>query len=571
MQSNHSDFNHKLSKLAISTDKLLDITREIGHEKLELTLVELRDQLEAPFTFVIVGEVKAGKSSFINALLDTDKEICKVAPMPMTDTIQQILYGETERIEEINPYLKKIYQPVEILKEIAIVDTPGTNTIVAHHQEITERFIPYSDLIVFVFEAKNPYRQSSWEFFNYINAEWHRKIVFVLQQKDLLPEADLKINFDGVVEHAKKKGISDPKVFAVSAKLEQADFHDISGFKEIRSYIENNITGGKAPELKFQNNVHTLLTISAKLDDSMKNRISQYDADVKFREEIKELIQTQHLKTTKQIEVLSDNLLDSYDNITRQKLDDLEDGLSFMSVVKRSFSSIFGKESSLKEWLTTQAKDFELKLNTSLRDKLQNGIIDVAENIQIMGKLVDNKLRYSTTILKNNDEIFADIAERRINVLKDLQQSFNQFMNTAENFYDERMVSESSKMTPNLAAGGGVAIVGVILAAVAQGAVFDITGGVLTAVGVLFAGVTLGLNRSKVIGKFEEEIIKGRSKMKQEVAEKLDDYTIRIRQKIESNFFEFDQMLEKEGMTIMRVNKVQAEIRDELSTMKAIS
>ena len=571
MQSNHSDFNHKLSKLAISTDKLLDITREIGHEKLELTLVELRDQLEAPFTFVIVGEVKAGKSSFINALLDTDKEICKVAPMPMTDTIQQILYAETERIEEINPYLKKIYQPVEILKEIAIVDTPGTNTIVAHHQEITERFIPYSDLIVFVFEAKNPYRQSSWEFFDYINAEWHRKIVFVLQQKDLLPEADLKINFDGVVEHAKKKGISDPKVFAVSAKLEQADFHDISGFKEIRSYIENNITGGKAPELKFQNNVHTLLTISAKLDDSMKNRISQYDADVKFREEIKELIQTQHLKTTKQIEVLSDNLLDSYDNITRQKLDDLEDGLSFMSVVKRSFSSIFGKESSLKEWLTTQAKDFELKLNTSLRDKLQNGIIDVAENIQIMGKLVDNKLRYSTTILKNNDEIFADIAERRINVLKDLQQSFNQFMNTAENFYDERMVSESSKMTPNLAAGGGVAIVGVILAAVAQGAVFDITGGVLTAVGVLFAGVTLGLNRSKVIGKFEEEIIKGRSKMKQEVAEKLDDYTIRIRQKIESNFFEFDQMLEKEGMTIMRVNKVQAEIRDELSTMKANS
>ncbi|MBL0100328.1 MAG: dynamin family protein [Saprospiraceae bacterium] len=87
-------------------------------------------------------------------MLDTDKEICKVAPMPMTDTIQQILFGEEERIETINPYLKKIYQPVEILREIAIVDTPGTNTIVQHHQEITEKFIPYSDLIVFCFEAK---------------------------------------------------------------------------------------------------------------------------------------------------------------------------------------------------------------------------------------------------------------------------------------------------------------------------------------------------------------------------------------------------------------------------------
>jgi ribosome biogenesis GTPase A len=568
MQEINKELNLKLSRLAISVDKLMDVTKEVGHEKLEITLAELRSQLDAPFTFVIVGEVKAGKSSFINALLDTDKEICKVAPMPMTDTIQQIVYGPEERIEIINPYLKKIYQPVEILQEIAIVDTPGTNTIVTHHQEITEKFIPYSDLIVFVFEAKNPYRQSSWEFFDFINAEWHRKIIFVLQQKDLLPENDLQINFEGVVEHAKKKGITDPKVFAVSAKLEIDNYHDISGFKAIRSYISDHITGGKAPELKFQNNVNTLLTISEKLDDSMKNRIRQYEVDVKFRTEIRELIDTQHQKTEKQIHVLTDNLLDSYDNITRQKLSDLEDGLSFISVVKRSFSSIFGKESSLKEWLTTQAKDFELKLNTSLRDKLQNGIIDVAENIQIMGKLVDNKLRYSETILKNNDEIFADIAERRINVLRDLQQSFAQFMNTAENFYDDKMVSESSKMTPNLAAGGGVAIVGVILAAVAQGAVFDITGGVLTAVGVLFAGVTLGLNRSKVINKFEEEIVKGRVKMKEEVSEKLTDYTARIKHKIESNFFEFDQLLDKEGITLMRVKKVQGEIREELMDVK---
>ena len=563
----NAEMTQKLGRLALSADKLLDVTREVGHDKLEVTLMELRNHLDAPFTFVIVGEVKAGKSSFINALLDTDKEVCKVAPMPMTDTIQQIVYGEEEKVETINPYLKKIHQPVEILKEIAIVDTPGTNTIVEHHQEITERFIPYSDLIVFVFEAKNPYRQSSWEFFDYINTEWHRKIIFVLQQKDLLPDADLRINYDGVVEHARKKGIDDPKVFAVSAKLEIDDYHDISGFKDVRNYISSNITGGKAAELKFENNVNTLLTISHKLDESMKTRIRQYEVDTKFRAEIRELIDAQHQKTGKQINVLTENLVDTYDNITRQKLSDLQQGLSFMSVVKRSFSSIFGKESGLKEWLTTQAKDFELRLNTSLKDKLQNGILDVSENIQIMGKLVDNKLRYSETLLKNNDEIFADIAERRISVLKDLQESFSQFMNTAENFYDESMVSESSKMTPNLAAGGGIAIVGVILAAVANGAVFDITGGVLTAVGVLFAGVTLGLNRTKVIAKFEEEIIKGREKLREEVYEKLSDYTTRIRTKIESNFFEFDQLLEREGLTIMRVNKVQEEIKEELGRM----
>jgi hypothetical protein len=122
-------------------------------------------------------------------------------------------------------------------------------------------------------------------------------------------------------------------------------------------------------------------------------------------------------------------------------------------------------------------------------------------------------------------------------------------------------------MTPNLAAGGGMAIVGVILAAITQGAVFDITGGVLTAVGVIFAGVTLGLNRGKVIRKFEEEIIKGRHKMQEEVKEKLSDYTTRIKFKIESNFFEFDQLLEKEGYTIEKVVRVQSEVKSELQNM----
>ena len=70
-----------------------------------------------------------------------------------------------------------------------------------------------------------------------------------------------------------------------------------------------------------------------------------------------------------------------------------------------------------------------------------------------------------------------------------------------------------------------------------------------------------------MIAKFEEEIVKGREKLRAEVFEKLSDYTERIKAKIESNFYEFDQLLEKEGLTIMRVNKVQGEIRQELREM----
>ena len=149
LNANDTAKHKALLNNAVST--LLQITQKIDHRELEKTVTDIKERIDDPFMFVIAGEVKAGKSSFINALLDANKEICKVAASPMTDTIQQIVYGDKESITDINEYLKRITQPVEILKEIAIVDTPGTNTIVDHHQEITERFIPSSDLIVFVF------------------------------------------------------------------------------------------------------------------------------------------------------------------------------------------------------------------------------------------------------------------------------------------------------------------------------------------------------------------------------------------------------------------------------------
>ena len=557
----------KTEVLQIIMGDLALLAGEIGNDNMMDTVKELANRVETPFTFVIVGEVKAGKSSFINALLQTDKEICKVAPSPMTDTIQQILYGPVEKTEIVNPYLKKIYHNIEILKEIAIVDTPGTNTIVEHHQEITERFIPYSDLIVFVFEAKNPYRQSSWEFFDFIHAEWRRKVIFVLQQKDLLPEEDLSVNIEGVRKHAIEKGIENPLIFPVSAKQELEKEIQLSGFDLLRKYLQENITGGRAAFLKLENNINTLLTITNKLDNSIDIRKKQFVADKAFREEIREIMNQHESKTKYQIELLTENLISTYNIITDEKRNDLNEGLSLGSVIKRTFNSLFGSSGNLKEWLTHQSKDFESKLNSRLKERLQGGIIDVAENIQTMGKMVDNKLKYSETILKNSDEIFADIAEKRLHVLLDLQQNVGQFMNTAENFYDEKIMRDTNKIAPNLAAGSGIAIVGVVLAAAVNGAVFDITGGVLTAVGVLFAGITLGINKSKIIRKFDEEIERGKERIVVEIKEGLSLYTERIKNKIDLNFIDFDQLLVKEENTLIHFEEMQNKIRKNLQEL----
>lgn len=564
--------NHKVLQLTTDTEsainKLYKLTTNIQNTDLSTTVKDLIDRISAPFTFVIVGEVKAGKSSFVNALLQAGKDICKVAPSPITDTIQLITYGEEETVEYVNEHFTRITQPVDILKEIAIVDTPGTNSIVAHHQEITERFIPHSDLIVFVFEAKNPYRQSAWQFLDFINEEWRRKIIFVLQQKDLMEEDDLAININGVIENANKKGIEKPIVFAVSAKMELDGYIKNSGFLAIRRYIADNITAGKAPYLKLANNVNTSFAIIEKIGYSLNLRIKQWEYDKEFRNEIKQTLDNQECKTQNQIDQLTENLVANYDRITADKAEELADGLGFVSVIKRSFGSMFGSQESLKGWLEKQVKDFEQRLNSSLKEKLTNGIIDVADNIQTMGKLVHAKIKDSKTILEDSDEIFADIAEKRANVLMDLQKSFSSFLNESENFYDESIVSKAGAVVPNLAAGSGIAVVGVILATITQGAVFDITGGILTTIGVLFAGVTLGLKKRKVIAGFKEEIKKGRAKLEREVNEKLKDYTQRIKNKIDDNFYQLDLLLKHEEKALKSLDELKTTVNTDLTNIK---
>ena len=549
-----SDLRDFRSRLEESIKNLHELTERINSPTLAQTASDLRERIREPFMFVIVGEVKAGKSSFINALLGQGQEICKVAPDPCTDTIQQVLYGQDEQVVVINEYLKKIYHPVEILKEIAIVDTPGTNTIIKHHQEITERFIPVSDLIVFVFEAKNPYRQSSWEFFDYINEDWRKKVIFVLQQADLMENQDLEVNIKGVQDQAEKKGVNKPQVFAVSAKKALEGDVEGSGLITVIDYIHAHITGGKAPWLKLVNNVDTANEVREKIRVGMEARQGQLEADLAFRKDIHETLDQQGARSAKQVDILVENLIATYDRVTLQTEKDLGKGLSFFTLVKRSFLSIFSKKESAMGWLSELTEKMESDLKEQLTLKVNEGVTSVADSIQQMAKMIELKIKNSQTILKSDQEIFSDIAEKRVQVMQDLQQAFTNFLTRSESFVDQSLIPKGSEFTPEIAQGGGLAVIGVVIAAVTKGMVFDITGGILSAVGILFAGITVGLKRQKVLKSFRGEVDKGRESLQKEIHDKLLQYVHTIKGRIDANFQDFDAMI---ALETNQVNALQ--------------
>lgn len=543
--------------------RLQQFTQKIRHADTAGILADLRDRIEEPFMFVIVGEVKAGKSSFINALLD-DPDLCAVAPSPMTDTIQQIIYGNEYRIEDVSPYLKRIYKPDEILRDIAIVDTPGTNTIIKHHQEITERFIPGSDLIVFVFEAKNPYRQSAWDFFDFMHEEWHKKIVFILQQKDLMDQHDLDINIQGVREHAQKKGISSPLIFAVSAKEELEGQIDQSGFAPLKKFIAEHVTGGNAQKQKLISLTGTSQKIISKLQSGLDLRKQQLEVDLKFREDISTTLTEHGQRSKHQSDILVENLMSAYDRVKEKYEDELKDGLSFFTVLKRSLSGVFSKSQSLKTWLEDFTERLRKDFGTGMQDKINDRVLDLAESIQQMAHTIDLQIRNSKTVLANDHEIFSDIAQRRQNVLRELRDAFEQFLNKTENFTTKGLVDPETRVGTNVAAGSGIAVVGIILAAVTNGMVFDITGGVLTTLGFLAAGITLGLQRGKVIRQYNTEMEKGRNRLEQELKLELYTYIESIKTRMEAHFGKFDELLRHEMLELSTLIDDLGKIRNEL-------
>jgi small GTP-binding protein len=177
---------------------------------------QARDQLNGLFLLVIAGEFNSGKSSFINALLG--ERVLPEGVTPTTDRINILRHGPTVSENLLEAYLLERTHPAEVLREINIVDTPGTNAIIRRHEELTRDFVPRSDLVLFVTSADRPFTESERAFLEQIR-EWGKKIVFIVNKIDILmrpEERDQVLRY--VEENATGLLGETPELFAVSAR-----------------------------------------------------------------------------------------------------------------------------------------------------------------------------------------------------------------------------------------------------------------------------------------------------------------------------------------------------------------
>src|SRR6476659_1754338 len=205
------------SRTEAALSALLKLTADMQREPAMLdTLQNLLKDVREPLLFVVAGEVKSGKRALLNALCG--QEFCKVDVLPATDRIYIFKHGPREQTVDVSAQVTERYQPIAFLEDFNIVDTPGTNTMVAEHQTITENFIPRADLVLFVFSVINPWGASAWELLRFVNQKWLKKVVFVLQQADLRDEQEVRVIEEHLRDTANEKLGFVPPIFAVSAR-----------------------------------------------------------------------------------------------------------------------------------------------------------------------------------------------------------------------------------------------------------------------------------------------------------------------------------------------------------------
>ncbi len=171
------------------------------------------------FMLVIIGEFNSGKSSFINALLG--ERVMEEGVTPTTSKINILRYGEAQSEHQSSSGVIERTYPADFLRDITIVDTPGTNAIIRQHEALTERFVPRADLVLFVTSADRPFTESERALLEKIQG-WGKKIVLILNKIDLLQDkAELQRILEFIEDNARiLLGIT-PQIFAVSARMAQ--------------------------------------------------------------------------------------------------------------------------------------------------------------------------------------------------------------------------------------------------------------------------------------------------------------------------------------------------------------
>ena len=253
-------------------------------------LRESIEQLDELFLLVVVGEFNAGKTALINALLGLP--LLKEGVTPTTTQINILRHGEAESRTPLDGTTSVVKVPAEVLANLSIVDTPGTNAIIREHERVTTEFVPRSDLVLFTTSADRPFTESERVFLERIR-DWGKKVVVILNKIDILQDqGDLEEVRTYVSENARVLLGVLPDIFPVSARdalqAKQGDpgLWEGSRFEALERYIRETLDDVSRVRLKLLNPLGVAGHLADKYLDQVEARHDVLRSDYAMLEDV---------------------------------------------------------------------------------------------------------------------------------------------------------------------------------------------------------------------------------------------------------------------------------------------
>jgi small GTP-binding protein len=490
---------------------------------------EAREQLSGLFLLVIAGEFNSGKSSFINALLG--ERVLPEGVTPTTDRINILRHGSeiSEQLREA--YLLERTHPAELLRELSIVDTPGTNAIIRRHEELTRDFVPRSDLVLFVTSADRPFTESERAFLEQIR-EWGKKIVFIVNKIDILSRAEER---EEVIRYVSEHGgtllAEPPRIFAVSARealqakngggpadggpadrsSNAEELWERSGFEAVEDYLLNTLDQQERVRLKLLNPLNVGLRLSSKYKDAAFERLKLLTQDVEALQNIDQQLALFHQEMLRDFEPRLDRLDVLLGDMERRGSSFFEETIR-IGRIKSLLDSEGVKRAFEREVIANTPKEME--------DEVAR-VIDwiVERNLKLWQDISSYIERRQLT--RNREGMIGDVGTSFSYNRQALLASIGSVSREVVGGYDREAESraianeiQGAFATTALAQAGAIGL-GTFVATVVTGAVADVTG-ILLATALAVGGFyVLPRRRKQAKREFQNRIAELRGRLKE--------------------------------------------------------
>ncbi len=551
-----SDLQTLLGRLDAREDDLRDLR------------TALRD-LEGIFLLVVAGEYNAGKSSLLNALLG--QKVMLEGVTPTTDRVTIVTYGPEVRDTEESGLILRREFPAEILRDLAFVDTPGTNAIIQKHQELTERFVPRADLVLFVTSADRPFTESERRFLELIGS-WGKKIVIVVNKLDILDTSEEQDKVMGFVqEHARATLGVTPQVFGVRSKQAfrakaegNREGLEKTGLPELERFIEETLAAGERLRLKLLNPLGVGLHLAEKYQGVTEGRLALLADDRRTLEEV-------------------DRQLEQYDKDMRREFEGYLTRIkTILLEVERRGEVFFDEVVRLGNVINLMngervRQDFDARVIRGADQEIDLAVAEMVDwFIQRNLNLWEDVMTFVNERRKAGEDgrVIGEVGGRfqydREQLIRSLRQSAEEVMSSYDDDREGRRLAESLQSAVVQSGLLGVSGIGLGAAVVAllSGAALDVTGVTL---GLTLAGVGLLIlprRRQQAKRDLHEKMQALRDGLQENIGRQFETELRRASEKLHASIAPYTRFVRSE---LERLDSLKAELQEneeELGTLK---